>query len=258
MFSNYLEIAGATYNVSYDKAVDYCSWLVGRSEDQEDVNDKELEKDKIENYDGFLQVNKYNGEDKSNRIMKEVGKFTELQYFYSDPSFIVDNIYLGSAQNAATKSILDKFEITLVMNVTKSIRNYYPDEIEYIKYDLYDNNQNSIGKHLEDAYNKIKEHQQNKEGNILIHCFMGRSRSATVVLYYLMRTRVNEDGSPYSFEDAVEFLLKQRPIVNPTFQFTKDLANSIKQIKKNTTDTEEQLSEDSYLMDNVDIESTEE
>ncbi len=56
---------------------------------------------------------------------------------------------------------------------------------------------------------------------------MGRSRSASVVLYYLMRTQKNDDGTPFSFDDALKFLQDKRPIVNPTFRFTKDLAKSM-------------------------------
>lgn len=234
MFENYWEKASATASVTYDKAANYCSWLVGDDPELEleQGPEQEQENDKFEDYEGFLQVNKYNDEDKSNRILKDVSKFTEFGYFFSDPSHIIDNLFLGSAHNAATKSVLDKHEISLIINVTKAIRNSFPEEIQYVNYSLYDNNQNSIMVHLENAYQKIIEHQRTKEGNILIHCFMGRSRSATVVLYYLMRKCTHPDGSSYTFDDALNLLLEKRPIVNPTFQFTKDLAKSILEFKK--------------------------
>ena len=80
---------------------------------------------------------------------------------------------------------------------------------------------------LEKSFNDIQYHQQNTKGNILIHCFMGASRSASIVIYYLMRTQKHEDGKPYTFDDAVSYLRNKRITVNPTFRLTKDLACSM-------------------------------
>lgn len=113
------------------------------------------------------------------------------------------------------------------MNITKEISNFFPDDFTYVRYDIYDNNKHSIQQYLEEAYNTIKYHQQNTEGNILVHCHMGASRSASVVIYYLMKTQFHENGDAFSFEDALEFVKNKRPIINPTFRFTKDLAKSI-------------------------------
>ena len=78
---------------------------------------------------------------------------------------------------------------------------------------------------------KLKYHQENTSGNILIHCFMGASRSASIVIYYLMQTQKKEDDTHYTFDDAVSFLKDKRIVVNPTFRLTKDLAQSV-MIKK--------------------------
>ncbi len=83
------------------------------------------------------------------------------------------------------------------------------------------NNENRIRQHLERTYDDVLQCQEN--GNVLIHCYMGASRSASVVIYYLMRRH------GYTFDDALEFLRNKRSVVNPTFRLTKDLAESIMQ-----------------------------
>jgi hypothetical protein len=47
------------------------------------------------------------------------------------------------------------------------------------------------------------------------------------VLYYLMKKGLNNQGEPMSHEEALNFLKEKRPIINPTFRLTKDLAKSI-------------------------------
>lgn len=185
------------------------------------------EPDSIDNYNQFLRIDKYANEKDSRRILPEVGLYTEFSFFFSSPTPIVDNIYLGSAFNAASYDTLIEYNISVIINVTKEISNYFPDDFNYIKYDLYDNNEHSILEYLNDAYKKIKHHQHNTTGNILVHCYMGRSRSASVVIYYLMRSCYNDKGELYSFDEALEYVKNKRPIVNPTFRFTKDLAKSI-------------------------------
>lgn len=214
----------ATSRVIYDKGLEYVT------PESSSINKKEVsenEEDCLSNYDKLIKITKYEDENKSKRILKEVGLYEEYGYFFSDPSHVVDNIYLGSAQNASNYDTLKKYDIGLIMNVTKEISEWFPKDFKYVRYDLKDNNEHSISEYLDQAYNDIIEYQKNHHGNILIHCFMGRSRSASVVLYYLMKTKKNEDGTSFTFDDALEFLKEKRPIVNPTFRFAKDLAKSL-------------------------------
>jgi protein-tyrosine phosphatase len=146
----------------------------------------------------------------------------QLSWFYGEPTYIKNKIYLGSSFNAANKSMLDRHNIKYIINITAEINNYYPNDITYVNYKMYDNNKEPIIHFLEDSYKKIKQFQQNNDGNILIHCFMGASRSATLVAYYLMR-EFNID--PYY---AYRLLKKRRKLVNPT----RLLYNDLKRIKK--------------------------
>lgn len=159
-----------------------------------------------------------------------------------DPSYIVDNLYLGTAINAASEITLNKFNIKHIFNITSEISNYhnYKDSLQYNKYELYDNNYDSIFQHLEDTYNKIKNIQFNSSGNILVHCYMGRSRSASVIIYYIMR----EYG--LHCDDSINFVKIKRPIINPTKLFKSDLINSYECL-----DNKYKLNNPDLIIDNI-------
>jgi hypothetical protein len=169
------------------------------------------------NYDQYIDLSGSNI-----RLFPTMPYIEQLSWFYGEPTYIKNKIYLGSSFNAANKSMLDKHNIKYIINITAEINNYYPNDIVYVNYKMYDNNKEPILYFLEDSYKKIKQFQENNNGNILIHCFMGASRSATIVAYYLMREFNLE---PYH---AYKLLKKRRNLVNPT----KLLYNDLKKIKK--------------------------
>ena len=169
------------------------------------------------NYDQYIDLSGSNI-----RLFPTMPYIEQLSWFYGEPTYIKNKIYLGSSFNAANKSMLDKHNIKYIINITAEINNYYPNDITYVNYKMYDNNKETILHFLEDSYKKIKQFQENNDCNILIHCFMGASRSATLVAYYLMR-EFNID--PYY---AYRLLKKRRKLVNPT----RLLYNDLKRIKK--------------------------
>lgn len=237
----------ALFKVSYDKTFDYCKYYLWDplaithdspeektlfishvEKDIMDTIEKEFRNsDRIEDYSEVIKVDSLTKEKENKRIFRSEGFFNEYYYFFSKPTHVIDNIYLGSAYNAASYYDLKSQDIKLIVNVTKEISRYYPDDFTYLNYDIYDNNEDSISKYLEEAYQKIIELQKDLDGNILIHCYMGSSRSASLVLYYLMKTAKNSNNIPMSHEEALNFLKNKRPIINPTFRLTKDLAKSI-------------------------------
>lgn len=218
--SSWLEFIKAGTKVTYDKAIQYICYYIGQNKEVIDEENNEL-LDKIHDYD--LDIRRYTDENINSRIYPEVGLLTEYSYMISEPSHIIDNIYLGSAFNAASYSVLKRYDINIIFNMTGEITNYFPDDFTYHKYELNDDNKDSIYNHLETIYELIINYQNNNQGNIFIHCYMGRSRSASIVIYYIMKKL------GYGFDDALDYILEKRPIVNPTFRFTKDLAKSINQ-----------------------------
>lgn len=202
----------ASFKVSYDKLYDYII---------PNIVDEVIIDDTMEQYHNIIKVENYRNEEIGNnnkRLLEHVGIYSEYSIFFGEPTHIIDNIYLGSAFNAASYETLKKHGIETIINMTREISNYYPDEFNYIQYELHDNNKNRIINYLESAYLDIVN---NQEGNILIHCYMGASRSASIMIYYLMKKY------DYTFDDALNFIKDKRIVVNPTFRLTKDLAQSM-------------------------------
>ena len=131
-----------------------------------------------------------------------------------DPTHIIDNIYLGNAYNASNANIINKYNIKSIINVTSEIPNYYEKDINYFNIEILDNRENNFNKYQFDNVLKFIDTQNN---NILIHCYMGSSRSATIVVLYLMY-KYN-----YSLEDAIEYIRNKREIVNINSNFIKNI-----------------------------------
>jgi protein-tyrosine phosphatase len=171
---------------------------------------------------------------------------------FLEPTHIIDNIYLGNAYNASNYATISNYNIGYIVNVTREIKNYYEYEHEYKISDFYDDINNVEIKDFNNIdtrisiYGKccndikylripiyddctyhitdyIKESMEfidnacNKDGNILIHCYMGSSRSASIVLAYLIY-KYN-----YSLDNALLFLKNKRNIVNINVNFINDI-----------------------------------
>ena len=153
---------------------------------------------------------------KVKRIFESLDRYSKMTYFFGDPTLIIDNIYLGSAFNACNKEFIDNNKIGLIINITPDINNYfdYDESIEYLSYPIYDNNIDDIEPFLETSFNKLIHFiENNPNKKILIHCFMGASRSATILLYYLIKKH------KYNLNDAITFIKEKRNVVNLSNKF---------------------------------------
>lgn len=153
------------------------------------------------------------------RIFTPKPKIEQMQIFFSEPTHIIDNLYLGSAFNASHYNTLKKLNIGLIINMTNEISNYYENEIIYRKYGIYDDNKHPIKNFLDVTYEDIINFQREYPNkNILVHCFMGASRSASVMTYYLYKKH------KYSINDGIIFLKNKREVVNLTVLFYNELS----------------------------------
>ena len=73
-------------------------------------------KDKIKNYE-------FN--DSISRIYPKIPLIRQYSQFYSYPTKILPNLYLGSAFNAYNSTHLESCGINVILNITKEISNYY-------------------------------------------------------------------------------------------------------------------------------------
>ena len=103
--------------------------------------------------------------------------------------------------------------------------NHFPDDFVYFNFKIQDNNKDRLFDFLEESYRKIKEYQNNNDGAILVHCFMGASRSATVVAHYIIKEH------EYTPDLAIVFIKEKRIIVNLTNRLYNDLCDKYNQDK---------------------------
>ena len=134
---------------------------------------------------------------------------------------IIDNIILGNACDASFYSRLKDAKVGIIINVTKEIPNYFETDFKYYNIHLNDQNHENFTNDIFDKVNTFieiyKSQSEYDAYNILIHCYMGSSRSATVAAAYM----IYKYG--YSVENCVDLLRSKRDIVNINKQFIKNL-----------------------------------
>jgi len=131
-------------------------------------------------------------------------------------SKVLEGLYLGDSDNAFSKEWLLQHHITHVVNCAKEHKNYHQDICNYIALKLDDDPDQSLYPVLEKSYRFIRSAIQHG-GNVLVHCHAGISRSASVVIYYLMKSK------KLTFKQALEYAKSRRSIVDPNEGFVAQL-----------------------------------
>jgi protein-tyrosine phosphatase len=136
---------------------------------------------------------------------------------------ITDEIFLGNwASSTRIDKLLDNNIYTIICindnKKTKYILDQYDENsIDYHHFTLPDLPSADIKSILEPCMKIITE----SKSPTLVHCTAGQSRSATVVIYYLMKSR------NISYSDSLDLVKKYRPIAEPNYGFADILVNLI-------------------------------
>ena len=134
--------------------------------------------------------------------------------YNADPmNYIIDNIYLGDKYAARDEEYLKKNNISTVVNCAKGLTSNYKD-LKFMELNLYDKSYQKLFPKIDIAYRFIK---QNPNGNVLIHCKFGRSRSSILVIYYLMK----EYG--WDYDKCYKYIKQRRPIIHPNSGFVAQI-----------------------------------
>lgn len=154
---------------------------------------------------------------KVSRIYKN-NIFDGILSIYQGITHITDNIYLSSSFSVINLENLEKLRIYDIINCTKDIPNWFEQDerFDYMRIKINDDGKEKFSnKILEDSYNFITEKSNNSK--ILIHCYLGRSRSVTVILYYLLKKyNINK-------YDALNIIKEKRPNINVASIFFNNL-----------------------------------
>ncbi|KAJ7955925.1 Dual specificity protein phosphatase PHS1 [Quillaja saponaria] len=105
------------------------------------------------------------------------------------PSLITNSLFIGGALAARSVYTLQHLGITHILclcsNEIGQSDSQFPDIFVYKNFSISDNEDTNISSIFDEACDFINYVEQTN-GKVLVHCFEGRSRSATLVLAYLM------------------------------------------------------------------------
>lgn len=143
---------------------------------------------------------------------------------YTHVNEVWPNVYVGDEQTARDRYHLKKLGITHILNAAEGTWNnvdtgpdYYRDmDIVYYGVVAEDVTSFDLSQYFFSAAQFIEKTLSNPQNKLLVHCVMGRSRSATLFLAYLM---ICEN---MTVVDAIEHVKKRRRII-PNWGFLKQL-----------------------------------
>lgn len=139
------------------------------------------------------------------------------------------NIYIGNYIGAQNIEYLKNNGITHIVNTAIELPNYYEGKFKYINLQLLDSHQKgeeNLLAVLEPTYQKMTQIiNSDLNAKIFVHCAAGKSRSASIIIYYMMKKY------SMNFETALSNLRKARSIVNPNDIYKSQLKDAQLQIE---------------------------
>jgi len=129
---------------------------------------------------------------------------------------IIDNLYLGNLESTKDYKFLYLNNIKYILSLTQNEVRLEPKKYKHIHFNVKDAPYEDLIS-LFDICNSFINEALNNNFGILVHCDMGISRSATIVIAYLMKRRSK------SFNNIFQYVKFKRPIINPNFGFQAQL-----------------------------------
>jgi len=143
-------------------------------------------------------------------------------------SKITDNLFLGQqAGGADDRSELTRLGITHIINVTTNLPMYFESDERFVyhRVPINDTHNDDIGAHFTTAIDYINR-AIDAGGKVLVHCFAGISRSASIVIAYLIKER------QMTLEQATAFVKTRRHQIDPNLSFIGALTKYERQIRE--------------------------
>jgi protein-tyrosine phosphatase len=114
-------------------------------------------------------------------------------------------LYIGSRLSAHSRRALEHNKIVAIVNTAIEIENKFDDDdkLSYLKMDFDDSIEEQLVEACTPALRFIDEHVA-KGHNVLVHCQAGISRSATLVLVWLIARHMTLRDAFFRLKDARE------------------------------------------------------
>lgn len=137
-------------------------------------------------------------------------------YDQGGPVEILPFLYLGSAYHASECEFLANLHITALLNVSRRASEACTTRLHYKWIPVEDSHTADISSHFQEAIDFI-DCVREKGGKVLVHCEAGISRSPTICMAYLMKTK------QFRLKDAFDYIKQRRSVISPNFGFMGQL-----------------------------------
>lgn len=119
-------------------------------------------------------------------------------------------LFLGNLEAAEDKALLQSLGVTHIVNLCDS-KSHFKKSFVYLNCPVADGDE-SIAKHFKTIADFIE-----RSKTVFVHCQMGVSRSATVVIAYFMQKQ------NMSKQEATDFVRSKRVVIKPNMMFDVQL-----------------------------------
>ncbi|GJP45639.1 hypothetical protein CLOM_g5002 [Closterium sp. NIES-68] len=147
-------------------------------------------------------------------------------FLYKPPDKIEEGLYLGSLNSASNRDALLELGIKSIVTVANDTGTpQFPDTFSYTVVHVADAMSVDLATHFDGCFTAIEEGR--KAGGVLVHCLAGMSRSATIVIAYMMKTK------GWDLRTSLSHVRQCRPIVQPNIGFMRQLQEYEVALKNN-------------------------
>ncbi|OQR93493.1 dual specificity protein phosphatase 19-like isoform 1 [Achlya hypogyna] len=133
------------------------------------------------------------------------------------PMFISNRVYLGSIDAAANARALEAKNIRFVLSLLEPEDKLPTPAVAHLRVPMADTLDEPLLKKLPLLLHSLNHFMAADDGNVLVHCVAGRSRSASVVIAWVMTTQ------QISLDAAFHRVLMARPWISPNETFLHHL-----------------------------------
>ncbi|TMW61687.1 hypothetical protein Poli38472_010750 [Pythium oligandrum] len=145
------------------------------------------------------------------------------------PIQVIPGLYIGSFGAANHLQGLQDAGITHILCVTPTLPFVFPEQFQYRRVSVGDTPDVAIDTFFPSSIAFI-DSALAAGGRVLVHCQVGRSRSATIVLAYLIQRHHQ------SFQDALALVRAVRPQIQPNQGFLRQLRRWAAQLTSTASD----------------------
>jgi len=174
--------------------------------------------------DRYLVISKPSQEVVEKALEKGQSKFDKIPHGVSE--ILTEFLYLGSARDAKDKQQLLNLNIQCVLNCAKEWKNYHTDVFTYYSANFLDTEDQNMSVQFGPCFTFIAKKENKK---ILVHCIVGKSRSAALVIAYLMKSQ------GMTLREAYDHVKCKRNIIQPNEGFMEQLIQFELQLHQKST-----------------------